>query len=128
MNSVFDQTLLNAFKKVENEIPVISVEDVNQLLLDPKYKSSMKLIDVRRADEFVGELGHIKGSVLSILGPELISFLECENKNQHLIFICRSGARSAQATQYSLQIGFTSVINMSGGMLRWNELKFPILK
>lgn len=79
------------------------------------------IIDVRTQDEYVGELGHIKGSKLVTLGPELEEYLGTISKNLKVVFVCRSGARSARATQYALSIGFREAYNLQGGMIAWNE-------
>jgi rhodanese-related sulfurtransferase len=84
------------------------------------------ILDVRRPEEFTGELGHIKGAQLVTLGPELEKFLEKVAPESSIIFVCRSGGRSAHATQYSLQKGFKHTANMKGGMLLWNHLKMPV--
>jgi hydroxyacylglutathione hydrolase len=92
------------------------------------YVGKVRLIDVRRPEEFTGELGHIETAELVTLGPDLQNFLDNGNKDETIVFVCRSGARSGQATLYSQHIGYKSVHNMKGGMLRWNDLKFPIEK
>ena len=40
--------------------------------------------------------------------------------------MCRSGARSAQATLLLGKAGFDKVANLSGGMLRWRAQRFPV--
>lgn len=82
------------------------------------------IIDVRRPDEFNNELGHIKGARLVTLGPDLTAFLESGDKTQEIIFVCRSGARSGQALNESIKLGYKNTRNMTGGMLRWNDLKY----
>lgn len=99
-------------------IPTLQVNDPNEL-------QGYKLIDVRRPDEFSGELKHISGAELATLGPDLESFLQKEDKNQKILFICRSGMRSANATSIAMNMGFKDVYNMEGGMLLWNEKRFP---
>jgi rhodanese-related sulfurtransferase len=42
-----------------------------------------------------------------------------------VIFICRSGKRSAQACEL-LQVRGVEATNMTGGMLEWQELKLPM--
>lgn len=88
----------------------------------------IRIIDVRRPDEFVGELGHIEGAELIVLGDDLVKALKDGDLNQEIVFVCRSGGRSGQATQFSQGLGYTQTANMIGGMLKWNELKFPIQK
>ena len=86
-------------------------------------KHNVQLIDVRRPDEWVGELGHIAGSELITLDtlPQNLSKLD---KEKTIVFICRSGQRSANASEFAQENGFQSVYNMKGGMIAWNEKQF----
>lgn len=90
--------------------------------------NQIKIIDVRRVEEFNGELGHVPGATLISLGAALTQFLENGNRNEEIIFICRSGARSSTATAESIVLGYKNTSNMTGGMLKWNEQKRPIEK
>lgn len=109
----------NLNPKVLDGIPVVSCEDVLREI------GKVKIIDVRRADEFNNELGHIPGSQHVTLGPDLTRFLEDGNRSETIVFVCRSGMRSAQATEESLKMGYRFVVNMTGGMLAWNEMDYP---
>ncbi len=91
-------------------------------------RPSFKIIDVRRPDEFTGELGHIPHAELVTLGDDLVRYLENCDRNQEIVFVCRSGGRSGQATQLSQGLGFQRAANLVGGMLEWNEAGFPIEK
>ncbi len=101
-------------------IPEVSVEDVHLQM------KNVRLIDVRRDDEFDGELHHIPGAELVTLGEDLENFLKQGDREQEIVFICRSGGRSGQATALSLQLGYTRTTNMLGGMLRWNQAGLPV--
>lgn len=90
--------------------------------------NQVEMIDVRRDDEFTGELGHIEGARLVTLGEDLESFLNSASKDKPYVFICRSGGRSSQATLSAKQKGFKNVFNMEGGMLKWNALDLPVTK
>lgn len=105
---------------VINGVPEVSPEELLQNV------DKVKLIDVRTPAEFTGELAHIKGARLVTLGPDLLALLENGNRDETIVFVCRSGGRSAQATLVGLQMGYQSVYNMTGGMLNWNALNFPI--
>lgn len=100
-------------------IKEIVCEDLKNNLND------FKIIDVRRDDEFTGELGHIQGAELKTLGPELMNYLGNESKSKQIVFVCRSGGRSGQATAIAQDQGFTNVSNMIGGMLEWNRQNYP---
>jgi len=102
-----------------DEIPQVTCADVFA------QKSKVRIIDVRRPEEFNNELGHISGAELFTLGPDLTQFLEKADREQEIVFVCRSGMRSGQATLESLKFGFKSTVNMAGGMIGWNESKLP---
>lgn len=102
-------------------IPTIKPEELKLQLAQ-----NIRLVDVRRPEEFTGELGHVAGAELVTLGPDLMRFLNDGNRDEEIVFVCRSGGRSGQATALSRDAGYAKTVNMSGGMLRWNELKFPI--
>ena len=101
-------------------VPEVSVEDVLM------HQKDLLLVDVRMPEEFNNELGHIAGSELVTLGPELNNFLKNGDRNKEIVFVCRSGARSAHATLQSIEIGYKKTANMTGGMIRWNEKKQPV--
>ncbi len=42
-------------------------------------------------------------------------------KDQDLVVFCRSGARSARATNLLRAAGFTKAVNLTGGILAWSE-------
>jgi rhodanese-related sulfurtransferase len=106
---------------IKDGIPTITPQDVQG------FKGAL-LIDVRTPEEYVGELGHIAGSSLKTLGTELDQFLSSADKNQAIIFICRSGMRSGSATAAAMTLGIKNVYNMEGGMLAWNSLSLPTEK
>lgn len=115
-----------AFFTTDNSgIPEVTVEQLHEQLLELR-KKGIRLIDVRRPDEFVGELGHISGAELFTLGPDLLRFLETTDTNEEIVFICRSGGRSGNATAESLSRGFKFVANLNGGMIRWNQCGFSV--
>ena len=85
------------------------------------------LIDVREPGEYVGELGHISGAKLIPLAtiPEHIPGL---SKDETVVFVCRSGGRSARAAAFAQSLGIENAYNMKGGMLLWNSLGLPVVK
>lgn len=105
--------------QVVDDVPEITPEDFKGSI------GKVTLIDVRRPDEFNGELSHIPGAKLITLGPDLDSFLSSHNKDDEIVFVCRSGARSGRATLQSLKMGFSKCVNLQGGMLLWNQKKYP---
>jgi len=78
---------------------------------------TLQMIDVREDDEVAQ--GMISGAKHIPLGqiPERLDEIPKEGE---VIMICRSGGRSMRACQYLQQFGI-ECINMTGGMLQWNE-------
>lgn len=83
-------------------------------------RNQLCLIDVRRSDEFVGELGHAPGAQLITLNT-LPENTEKIPKDKTVVFLCRSGGRSGQAAAFFQEQGWTDVYNMRGGMILWND-------
>lgn len=116
-------SFVNFDSKTENPY-FEGVFDINpQEVLEKKAR--VKLIDVRQPEEFTGELGHIADSTLVVLDT-LPDELDRLPKDQTVVFVCRSGNRSAKAAAYAKMNGFEEVYNMQGGMLLWNELQLPV--
>jgi rhodanese-related sulfurtransferase len=84
---------------------------------------TLNLVDVREPhehDEFnIGGLLLPLGDI-SVGDTESIE----KFKDQEVICYCRSGNRSGQAAMMLESMGFTNVINVTGGMLAWRE-NFP---
>jgi glyoxylase-like metal-dependent hydrolase (beta-lactamase superfamily II)/rhodanese-related sulfurtransferase len=90
-----------------------------------EHLREVQILDVREPDEFNGPLGHVPGAVLIPLGVLAKKIDEVE-KEKPVVTVCRSGARSAQATVVLGKAGFGKVANLSGGMLRWRAQRFPV--
>jgi glyoxylase-like metal-dependent hydrolase (beta-lactamase superfamily II)/rhodanese-related sulfurtransferase len=90
-----------------------------------EHLRDVQVVDVREPDEFSGPLGHVPGAKLMPLGM-LSQDQNSLKKEQPVVVICRSGARSAQATVMLAKAGFEKVANLSGGMLRWRAQRFEV--
>ena len=88
-------------------------------------RSPRRVIDVREPGEFAGELGHIEGAELVPLGT-LPEAARDWPRDAELVVVCRSGARSSRAAQVLKELGFERVVNMSGGMIAWNDAGLPV--
>ncbi len=110
------------FKSSQKNPEMPQVRDISPEELLEK-RGQVRIIDVRRNDEFIGELGHIPGATLLVLDT-LPSHIAEVPKDETVVFVCRSGGRSARATAFALDSGYQHVYNMKGGMIRWNELGF----
>ena len=100
----------------------LSSADANENL------DEMLIVDVRRPDEFLGELGHIASAHQITLGPDLKQFLQGYDRNEKMLFVCRSGQRSTEASKIAIEMGFKKITHLEGGMIAWNQNKLPIKK
>jgi len=80
--------------------------------------SGVQIVDVREVDEYDGPLGRIRGAKLIPLGALAARSGEL-SREQPVVTVCRSGARSAQASVLLQKAGFGKIANLAGGMLRW---------
>jgi rhodanese-related sulfurtransferase len=83
---------------------------------------SIQLIDVRAPHEH--EAGHIEGATLIELS-EIAGRAAEIDRERPVVFYCRSGGRSAMATEAFLQAGYDAH-NMTGGMLAWAAAGLPM--
>ena len=93
-------------------IPTISVHQLKEKLHD----NNILLLDVREPFEF--DIARIEGATLLPLGelPERVGELP---RNKEIVLMCKSGARSAQATAFLQGQGFPDVYNLAGGITAW---------
>ena len=83
---------------------------------------TIQLIDVRQDYEF--ESGRIAGARHLEL-TQLAAQADSIDRDRPVVFYCRSGARSALATDAFGQAGFDAH-NMVGGLLAWEAVGLPL--
>jgi molybdopterin/thiamine biosynthesis adenylyltransferase/rhodanese-related sulfurtransferase len=93
-------------------IPTVSVHQLKDKLRD----NNILLLDVREPFEY--DIARIERATLLPLGqlPDRIGELPREKE---IIVMCKSGARSAQATAFLREQGFPAVYNLAGGITAW---------
>ncbi len=107
------------------EGPMIDTEAFKQLRDTEK---NLLVLDVRTADDFVGEQSHIEGAVnipveeLQKRMDELGDYLE-----RPVAIVCRTDRRSAKAELLLAEEGFADVHIVRGGMTKWIEAGLPVV-
>ena len=95
----------------------ISVEEL-KARMDAGEK--LNLIDVREPNEYqefnIGAKLVPLGKIMSMQADELDDL-----KNEEVILHCRSGKRSATAALFLESMGFTNTVNVTGGVLAWQD-------
>lgn len=105
--------------------PMMDVENVKQKL---DTGEDVLLLDVRSAEDYVGEQGHVKGSLLIPLEELNTRLSEIENFLEKTVMtICRTDRRSAKAAQILAKHGFADVHVVKQGMTDWNAKGYPIV-
>lgn len=83
------------------------------------HLDEVDIVDVRKSEERADLMGVIPGSrliPLDELGQHMKSLMD-----RPVVFVCRSGARSAQACVLLTKAGNAKCANVPGGMIRWNR-------
>ena len=80
------------------------------------------LVDVREYAEFAG--GRVSGAKLVPLG-EIAERAQEIDRDGQVYVICRTGRRSGEAQRQLRALGFAAV-NVSGGMMAWQEAGYPV--
>lgn len=94
------------------------------------------IIDVREPGEF--DAGHLPGAVNI---PRGVLEFEIEahpatacathpalaDRDRALLLYCRSGGRSALASESLQRLGFRRVVSLAGGIVAWREAGLPVI-
>ncbi len=107
--------------QTQSGVPTISVEELKTLM---DKKKDVYILDVREPQEW--GIVHLEQAKLIPLGelPQAVNQLSSADD---IVVHCKSGARSARAVQFLMEMGFRKVRNLEGGILAWSERIDPSL-
>ncbi len=103
-------------------IPAVTVVEAQRRLDATTGPDGPLLVDVREPKEFA-EFRAI-GAVLFPLSTFMLRHQSLP-KDRELLMICRTGARSGQATAFLRSKGWPNVSNVDGGTLAWFRAGLP---
>lgn len=108
--------------QADKKFRTLSVEDFSSYISE----DSVQLVDVRTLEEFEG--GHLKDAILmDVKGDSFENLANSQlDKKQKVAVYCRSGKRSAEASQKLIDLGFEQVVDLDGGYSEWTNQKKPI--
>lgn len=89
-----------------------------------KFQQGAFFLDVRTEAEW--SQAHLTGSTLIPL-DQLSSRLAEVPKDQDVVVICRSGARSKEGMTILRNAGYTRAVCMTGGLLAWQAAGYPLV-
>ncbi len=91
--------------------------------------SGFLVLDVRDAGDFLGEDGHIEGTLNIPLSDLEARLDEIEDwRERPLAVLCRTGKQSKKAVLMLAAKGFADVHLLDGGMAEWNRRGFPAVR
>lgn len=95
---------------------LINEIEVTELAKLKETNESIRVIDIRQPAEL--NSGIIPGAEALPMHTIPLRMGELD-REEKLIMVCRSGARSAQACMFLQQQGYDKVYNLRGGMMAW---------
>ena len=109
------------------KMKIISTENLRDHIIN---KDNVIIIDVRELFEL--QYGIIPTSIhiplskieFFLSNPSIFkkNYNKDLTKSKHIIFYCRTGNRSAQATQIAIRLGFKNTQNYKGSIWEWSEI------
>jgi rhodanese-related sulfurtransferase len=103
----------------------IKTINVHELKNKIEAKDYLYLIDVRELEEWqevrLANALHIPKDQLS---HSIASYVE--NKEAPIYLYCRGGVRSLYAAQQLMDLGYTDVYSVDGGIVEWTIFGYPI--
>ncbi len=99
----------------------VSIQQAREMI----DRSDVLILDVRTQEEY--DVGHIKNSTL-IPVQVLDKRLNELPRDKKILVYCKSGSRSAQASQILVNNGFKEIYNMKGGITDWTNAGYDVIK
>jgi rhodanese-related sulfurtransferase len=94
---------------------------------EAKDKAENILLDVRTPEEFAE--GHLENAInIDFYKDDFTEELNKLDKSKPYAIYCRSGHRSGITCKKMEEIGFTSTVNLDGGILQWIKEGMKVIK
>jgi thioredoxin len=102
---------------------VVKTVDVKTYSEKIKSTSNAQILDVRTPEEYAS--GHIENSDnVNWLSDSFVLRTDKYDKTKPVFVYCKIGGRSIKAANKLAELGFTTVYNLDGGMLKWEAAGF----
>lgn len=127
-----NKTIENAATEVEvtqaianhKIIKVLGVAEFNDHL---STMEDIQLVDVRTPSEYAE--GHLKNAInFSVTDVNFQTEIKGLDPEKPIYVYCRSGGRSARASEKLKQFGFVEIRDLNGGITAWQAAQLPIEK
>ena len=115
----FDKKLKSLYK---NTVPLIRSEELSAEIAEHK---KILLLDTRSHQEF--EVSHLPNAVFLDYNTFERKTVEGITRNNKIIVYCSVGYRSERIGEKLMEMGFTDVKNLYGGIFDWVNQKNPVV-
>jgi sulfur-carrier protein adenylyltransferase/sulfurtransferase len=104
--------------RIDNLTPEEALEEI-------RAGGDFVLLDTREPHEYAE--AHVEGATL-VPPAEVAERIDeiASDTSQRLIVYCRSGSRSARAVHQLEGLGYDNVVNVTGGIVEWQEKGLPV--
>ncbi len=104
---------------------LLSAQEVAERLSQPKEK--LILLDVRTPEEWISD-GRIEGATLIPIEEIEERAAQELPQDAEIITYCHVGARSHAVAQWLVQMGYTRVSDLAGGIESWQSAGHPVIR
>jgi len=87
-------------------------------------KNGALLVDVREKEE-IDQLAYDVPNIINIPLSDFENRFSEIPKDKEVIMVCKSGTKSLRAAGFLVNKGYTNVVNMQHGIIRWVQKGFP---
>jgi rhodanese-related sulfurtransferase len=99
-------------------VPAISVREAQLLIQNNQDNPHFVILDVRTPDEFNSE--HLSKAInIDFYSPDFKSEVSKLERSKEYLIYCRTGIRGEAATRIMLEMSFSRVHNLTGGIVEW---------
>ncbi|HEX8576437.1 MAG TPA: thioredoxin domain-containing protein [Flavobacterium sp.] len=113
---IFSLTVLSCHAQTSKGVETIAAKDFSEKI---NTTSNPQIIDVRTPDEFTG--GHIDDAVnVNWNSGNFVADMAKYDKTKPVFVYCLSGGRSKQVATKLEALGFKTIYDLQGGILKWN--------
>ena len=106
-------------KNPEEPFSRVTVDEAKKMI----DSGNVQVIDSRNPDEHAG--GHVPGSI-NIPHLATLTRIADLDGSKEILFICKSGYRSALAAEFAASAGLDKLYNVEGGHDAWQAAGYPM--
>jgi len=125
-----DDAIAQAVEAGASGLPVfdsprlVGAAEAQSLLAAPP--AGMVVLDVRTPEAFAA--GYLDGAaVIDFRAPTFVDEVSRLDRDAPILLYCRSGNRSADAVAAMVDLGFTDITELDGGVIAWQDAGLPLV-